>query len=327
MVSTASVSVVIPLFNKGNCIERAIRSVLGQTVPCHEILVVDDGSTDGGHRVVERIQEHRIKLFRQQNQGCSAARNKGIAEAQGGLVAFLDADDEWKPWFLEVVLNLRATYPEAGAYATAYEIQEPDGRVWAPSYREIPAPPWEGIIPNFFRSALGYGPVWTSAVAVRRKVLDQVGYFVLRPGLGQDRELWARIALRYPIAFSWRMGAVYHTEAENRRCQTVFTHVFASDCFEQAVRSQTVPSHILPDVQEFIACEKLMAASRYVIDGQSKLARGILENCQTHQFLRRKLWWWFWSLLPTGWVKLAWRSKQCFRKYLRLWDLRSYPHQ
>jgi hypothetical protein len=224
-------------------------------------------------------------------------------------------------------LNLRATYPEAGAYATAYEFQEPDGRVWAPSYREIPAPFWEGIIPNFFRSALGYGPVCTSAVAVRRKVLDQVGYFVLCPGLGEDLELWARIALRYPIAFSRRIGAVYHREAENRSCETVFTHVFASDCFEQAVRSQTVPSHILPDVQEFIAHGKLMAASRYVIDGQSKLARSILKNCQTHQFLRRKLWWWFWSLLPTGWVKFAWRSKQWFRKCLRLWDRRSYPHR
>ncbi len=83
MGSEASVSVVIPLFNKGNCIGRAIRSALDQTVPCGEIIVIDDGSTDGGHRVVERMGDRRITLFRQQNQGCSAARNKGIAAAHG----------------------------------------------------------------------------------------------------------------------------------------------------------------------------------------------------------------------------------------------------
>lgn len=149
-----SISVVIPLFNKRNCIGHTIRSALNQTVPCGEIIVVDDGSTDGGHRVVESIRDARIRLFRQENQGPSAARNKGIEAAQGDLIAFLDVDDEWKPWFLDSILRLWAKYPEAGAYAAAYEIQEPDGHVYRRSYREIPPPPWEGIIPNYFRSAL-----------------------------------------------------------------------------------------------------------------------------------------------------------------------------
>jgi glycosyltransferase involved in cell wall biosynthesis len=138
VVPGASISVVIPLFNKDNYIERAIRSILDQTSPCSEIVVVDDGSTDGGHRIVESIEDYRIRLFRQQNQGCSAARNKGIEEARGELVAFLDADDEWKPWFLEVILGLWTKHSEAGAYATTYEIQEPDGYTYIPSYKEIP---------------------------------------------------------------------------------------------------------------------------------------------------------------------------------------------
>lgn len=318
MTSAASISAVIPLFNKGNCIGRALRSVLDQTVPCGDIIIVDDGSTDGGHRVVERTDDPRIKLFRQRNGGPSAARNKGIEEAQGELIAFLDADDEWKPWFLETVLNLQTKYSEAGAYATAFEIQEPDGHVRVPSFKEIPAPPWEGIIPNYFRSAVGHTPMWTSAVVVRREVFTRIGRFVLCSGLGQDVELWGRIALQYPIAFTWRVGAVYHMEAENRRCGTIFTHVFASDSFEQAMRGQDVPSHIRSDVEEFLAHGKLIAASRYVVSGQSKTAQSILKGCKTRRFLKRKLWWWFWSLLPYGMVNLAWHGKRRLRTYLRL---------
>jgi glycosyltransferase involved in cell wall biosynthesis len=327
MMPAARISVVIPLFNKANCIGRAIRSVLDQTVPCKEILVVDDGSTDGGHRVVEGIEDRRIKLFRQENQGPSAARNKGIEEAHGDLVAFLDADDEWKPQLVEVILDLRAMYSEAGAYATAFEIHEPDGRVWTPSFKEIPPPPWEGIIPNYFRSALSHTPVWTSAVVVSREVFDKVGRFVLCPGLGQDVEFWARIALWHPIAFSWHIGAVYHREAENRRCGTIFTHVFASDCFERAMRSQGVPSHILPDVKEFLAHGKLIAASRYVVNGQPGVARNILRHCKTRRFLGHKLWWWWWSCLPIRIVNLAWRCKQRYRACVSLRNRRLDPCQ
>jgi len=317
MAPAANISVVIPLFNKGHCIERALRSILGQTVPCQEILVVDDGSTDDGHRVVEDVKDCRIKLFRQENQGPSAARNKGIAEAHGELVAFLDADDEWKPWFLETILQLSARYPEAGAYATAYEIREQDGRVWIPPLREIPSPPWQGIIPNWFRSAIGSSPVWTSAVVVRKGVFDTVGCFVLCAGVAQDAELWGRIALRYPIAFSWRVSAVYHKEAENRRWGIMVTHVFASDSFEQALRDPQVAARVLPDAQEFLAHERLVAASAYILHGQAQVARSILRKCKTHRFLWRKLWWSFWSLLPAGWVNLAWHGKRWLRGSLR----------
>jgi glycosyltransferase involved in cell wall biosynthesis len=317
MGSEVTVSAVIPLFNKGNCIGRAIRSILDQTVPCGEIIVIDDGSTDGGHKVVERTEDRRILLVRQQNQGCSAARNKGIAEAHGKLIAFLDADDEWKPCFLETVLRLWTRYPHAGAYATAHEIRNPCGRVYVPSYREIPSPPWEGIVPNYFRSALWRNPVWTSAVAIRREVFDNVGRFVLCPGIGQDAELWARIALRYPIAFSWRVGAAYHQEAENRRCETVFTHVFACDCFERAMRDVEMPPHLLLDVKDFLAKEKLTAASRYILGGQPKIARNLLKAYKTRRFLRQRLWWWFWSMLPSRLVSLAWRSKRWFFRCFR----------
>jgi glycosyltransferase involved in cell wall biosynthesis len=320
MESGTRISVVTSLYNKGNCVERAIRSALGQTVPCSEILVVDDGSVDGGPGVVEGIEDPRIRLIRQANRGPAGARSRGAEEGLGELIAFLDADDEWKPWFLESIVKLRGQCPDAGAYATAYEIQEPDGRVWTPSFREIPPAPWEGIIPNFFRSSIGSSPVWISAVVIPKEVFRTVGYFLPCPGVGEDAELWARIAMRYPIAFSWRVSSIYHRDAENRYCESVFTHVFSPDCLERAMRGQHVPPHILPDVEEFFAHHKLVAASRYIVSGQPKLARAILKECRTRRFRRFKLWWWFWSLLPGKWVRLAWRGKRWLRMCFGVWS-------
>ena len=99
-----------------------------------EILIIDDGSTDGGGEIVKSIVDPGLRLIRQENQGVSTARNRGIAEAEEELIAFLDADDAWKPRFLEVILNLRRRYPEAGVYATANEIIAPDGSKIIPEF-------------------------------------------------------------------------------------------------------------------------------------------------------------------------------------------------
>ena len=113
-------SIVIPLYNKEEHIAATLRSVLTQTHQNFEVVVVDDGSTDGGAAVVETFTDPCIRLIRQENGGVSAARNRGIAEARGEHVAFLDADDEWMPEHLEELATLIAAYPECRARATNY---------------------------------------------------------------------------------------------------------------------------------------------------------------------------------------------------------------
>ncbi|MDM5272778.1 glycosyltransferase family A protein, partial [Sulfurovum sp. zt1-1] len=111
-------SVVIPLYNKEQYIAKTLESVLLQTFQEYEIIVVDDGSTDKSTFEVKRYNDNRIRLIQQENAGVSAARNRGIEEANYDLIAFLDADDEWLPNHLQELINLRIDYPECEVFAT-----------------------------------------------------------------------------------------------------------------------------------------------------------------------------------------------------------------
>src|SRR5512143_913149 len=99
MALEGRVGVVIPLYNKGTLVRRALNSVLGQTFQNFEVVVVDDGSTDEGPDVVRECSDSRVRLIQQANAGPGAARNRGARETQAPLLAFLDADDEWMPRF------------------------------------------------------------------------------------------------------------------------------------------------------------------------------------------------------------------------------------
>ena len=100
-----SFSVIIPLYNKAPYIERAVKSVLSQDYPHFEIIVVNDGSSDGGEKIVTKLEDERLKLVSQKNAGVSAARNTGAKEAQYEYLAFLDGDDTWEPNFLSELVK------------------------------------------------------------------------------------------------------------------------------------------------------------------------------------------------------------------------------
>jgi glycosyltransferase involved in cell wall biosynthesis len=205
-----SFSIVIPLYNKARFIERAIHSILRQTVQDFEILVVDDVSTDNSIEVVRSIKDSRIRLIQQEtNRGVSAARNRGIAEAKYEWVAFLDADDEWKPKYLQTIQYLQDKYPGCGAYATAYEFHDENSR--KTTYPAIPNVPndWEGIIANYFQMAASATPIHTDAVVVARQALLEAGGFQEGISQGEDLLMWALIALQHPIAYKNTPFTIY----------------------------------------------------------------------------------------------------------------------
>lgn len=297
------VSVVIPLYNKELHIKRAIDSVLAQKIQDFELVIVDDGSTDNSAEIVKAVHDTRIRLIQQENAGVSAARNRGIKESKADLIAFLDADDEWLPTFLETMLRLNEKYPQAGAYASAFQIFKIYGNIVSPEYKLIPSAPWEGILPNYFRtSILGHFPISSSAVCIPKKVFLDVGIFKVGVGWGEDSDMWGRIALKYPIAYSRQVGSIWYQNAENRaytnhNINDIKEHCFVIEAFK-TINDNNVPNNILSDLEEYIASLQIMAATNNVFGGNNKQALKILMNCKTKLLYRKKLTWILLSLIP-----------------------------
>jgi glycosyltransferase involved in cell wall biosynthesis len=297
------VSVVIPLYNKGPYIARALNSVLSQTAQNFEVIVVDDGSTDDGADVVRGFGDPRIMLIQQENKGVSAARNRGIEAARANLIAFLDADDEWLPKHLETLMRLWERYPVAGAYGTAYlmKMKNLSVRV-APFSSEIPKGPWEGLLPNYFKAAaMGEPPISASTVAVSKCILNEMGGFNTEAWWAEDTDLWGRIALKYPIAFSWEGGGIYHLETSNRagnRVEPVEENIFVSSALK-ALQAGKVPPELRDDLLEYIASKQILTACRNLQAGRPDLAKCNLMNCKTQYLWKSKYWALFWTYVPS----------------------------
>lgn len=204
------ISIIIPLYNKEASIATALRGVLAQTYQDFEVVVVDDGSTDGGAAVVETFTDPRIRLIRQENGGVSAARNRGIAEARGEHVAFLDADDEWMPEFLEEIAALQMEFPQCRAQATAYVNHDHEG--YKPIVlNRLPFDGERGVLTNYFEVAsYSHPPVCSICVCIERKLLQEIGGFPVGIKSGEDLLTWARIAVLTPWAYSLKPYAVYN---------------------------------------------------------------------------------------------------------------------
>jgi len=256
---------------------RAINSALAQTWSDFELIVVDDGSTDEGAEPVKRLSDPRIRVIEQANAGVSAARNRGIAEARADLIAFLDADDEWRPGFLAVVLDLAEKYPEAGIYATAYLVCD-DAGCTRPQFSHCVSSLEGGLLDDYFLAALGPAPVWTSVVMVPKRVFDTVGTFPLHLTRGEDLHMWARIALAFRIAWSPSEGAIYHLASDNRACNSneLASDIAVAPIIEEFLRSgaDALPSKL--HAQEYLAKGRIALAKSCYLNGKRRWAAELL---------------------------------------------------
>jgi glycosyltransferase involved in cell wall biosynthesis len=245
------ISVVVPLYNKERYIRRCLESICRQTMRDFEIVVVDDGSSDASAEIAASIPDSRIRVIRQENRGEGGARNRGIQESRGELVAFLDSDDEWRPSFLEAIADLWRAYPEAGILATGYRRCR-SGPLDMETTLADPPSGTRRLVPNYLSLAMRGNLVCSSSVAILRSVFAEVGGFPEREPFGADRDLWVRIALKYPLAYDVRVCAIYHSEAEGRAqdrrpvgpvCPPVVRTL------RKAVKDGHIPQHRLREVQ------------------------------------------------------------------------------
>lgn len=207
--SPFSVSVVIPAFNAERYIERAVNSVLNQTCPPNEIIVVDDGSTDNTANILNRYGE-QILVIRQTNAGASIARNTGIKRASSEWIAFLDADDEWLPFMLENLTGLLKNHRDlVWAYGNYWFCEHGSEKVRMAFQND---PGVNNIISDYLRVQSGYC-IRTSTAIIRRSVLLESGLFVPEQKWVQDTDLFLRISYRYPrIGYIHTPLAKYYSE-------------------------------------------------------------------------------------------------------------------
>ena len=186
------VSVIIPTYNRSEKACRAVRSVLDQTYPDYEIIVIDDASTDDTASRLEEFKKSINVIIHSENKGVSASRNSGIKTAKGNYIAFLDSDDYWLPKKLEIQISFFRKNPGA-LICQANEIWVRKGRRVNPAKKHL-KPSGDIFVPS-----LKLCLVSPSAVLMKRSLLDEVGLFDEDLPVCEDYDLWLRISCKYPV--------------------------------------------------------------------------------------------------------------------------------
>lgn len=194
-------SVIIPLYNKAPYVRKTVESVLRQTFDDYELVIIDNGSNDGSSEIVASFTDPRIRIVRlEENVGVSNARNKGVSLSTAPYITFLDADDWWEPTFFEEMARLIERHPNAGIYGTSYWIVKNGRKRLAPI----------GVDEGFTEGEINYCrvyaktlcmPLTSITVCIPRAVFDEMGGFKPHLKLGEDFDLWIRIALKRKVVF------------------------------------------------------------------------------------------------------------------------------
>lgn len=218
-------SVIIPVFNKEKTILRAIDSVLDQSFPDFELIVVDDSSTDRSLELIKSCQDPRIRIIESDRPGPGGykARNLGTRVAKNEWITFLDADDHWLPFHLQELDRLRSL-PNEGFLSTSWQDSWPDGKMTRSGVSSQIGQPDQllGVVEFLRASASYFPPVHTNTVAIRRQILIEAGGFPEHTcRRGGDVVAWLNVILKSKsILCTTRETAIYHREDSSVTIQT-----------------------------------------------------------------------------------------------------------
>lgn len=203
-------SIVIPLYNAALYIETTLKSIFAQTYQDFEIIIINDGSTDGGEKLAEAIGGPRIRIIHQQNAGVSVARNVGIQAARGEFIAFMDADDAWKTNHLELVAQFFKKNPDYHWFVTNYQfVDDIDDRM---IHEQISGKVSFKVVNWFLRA----NNIPLSANFVMRKsAIPQADFFPPGVKMYEDNVAFCRMALRHPMIGTSNCITTYYRIQEN----------------------------------------------------------------------------------------------------------------
>jgi len=349
------ISVVIPTYNRIECIEKAIRSALAQTYRHLEVIIIDDGSTDGTASVVKQyLGTKKVKYIFQDNRGPAAARNRGMVEARGAWIAFLDSDDEWFPWKLEVQIKLIKNLGDVGLIFTDFsatvgaEHHQSFIKVYYPifnrfivDYSQIfeqsvnavdilgspsPIPPTTRLyVGDIARWIFRGNFVPTLTVLGRRDLFLAIGGMDETLRTGEDADFYLRFCLRHKVAFLDVPSAHYTTSCANRLSADRYTVEMIRNWYRSLQK-------VVEEVPDFARCNRELVgrqlsyrayrlARRLIFDGNAGEGRKLLsESLGYHHWDLRAM-----VLLGVSVLPIA-MARRWYRQFLKpFFDRRDNP--
>lgn len=359
------VSVILPTYNRGYCINKSIESVLAQTYRDIEVIVIDDGSTDNTREVIAAAftGEPRVKYIYRSNGGVAVARNHGIRLARGEFMALLDSDDSWKPWKTELQVRVLQERPDVGMVWTDMEAVNPDGQLIASrflrkmyaAYRWYPedeslfsqsfllsnsdkehssmCPPGKVCIGDIFSPMMMGNLVHTSTVLMRRDRLARVGFFpeTFRHG-GEDYHFHLRTCHEGPVAFVDVASIFYRVGGSDQFTARDLNSFFATGYLK------TIRPYLKPGRRSITLSEKMMQAmmaQAYGWVGGALFERG--KRKVARRFLGESLKYQFWQLrvlitlvratMPNWFDTLALRGYRAVKGFIELASVRREAQQ
>lgn len=280
-------SIVIPLYNKEKFVAATLDSILAQTFTDYEVIVVDDVSTDDSLLVAERFSGKFKQPFRivshQKNSGLSSARNTGIRNANSNLIAFIDADDLWKPDFLAKMHELVRKFPHAGIYASGYEEKYPHG-VAADVHKNLDFAPGEmNLVRDFFNANLHQPIFWYGSAVVRREVFEAIGYFDENITYGEDTDFNIRAGQRFKLAYYNAACSTYTMDSENQITRSSLRNKVITDFAKyetDAAKNQSL--------KKFLDFNRYILAIEYKLIGETEKFYALASEINPQNLTKRQ---------------------------------------
>tara|TARA_B110001450_G_C17635187_1_gene486878 strand:+ start:204 stop:1139 length:936 start_codon:yes stop_codon:yes gene_type:complete len=258
-------SIIIPLYNKEDFIKNTLNSVLKQSFKKFEVIIVDDASTDLSLNIIEEFTDKRIKIIKhQQNRGLSASRNTGIKNSKTDYLAFLDADDLWKPDYLNKIKSLITKYPKAHLFATKYDVMLKNNKIIEYDFI-IDNFNKEGIISNFFDNNLNQSIFYPSCLSVNKIVFESIGGYNESISYSEDIDFNIRSQSKFLMAYSDEALVTYLRVSENQITQ-------------QGLKGKTIPDYDFYEekfkgnhsIKKYLDFQRYVKAKAYRISGDKK---------------------------------------------------------